>query len=70
MPICFPEDEDLHLLQFADLLGRDQCSTEMDESGVTIIRVGDSGKLSAIMKKKKKLIKNGLNTYQRAPIEV
>lgn len=53
-PLCSPEKEGPPLC-FDDLLGRDQCSTEMEESGVTM-HVGDSGK-----NVKTKLLKNGLN---------
>lgn len=42
----------LALLSFADLLGRDQGSTEKEDSGVTMIHVGDSGE----KKEKKTLI--------------
>lgn len=42
MSVCSPENEDLLLLCFADLLGRDQGSTEMEDSGITMIHVGDT----------------------------
>ena len=57
MPVCSPEDEGLPLLCFADFLGRDQCSTEMEDSGVAMIHVGDSGK--------KNCLKNGLSIPNR-----
>lgn len=53
--LCALQRRKVHPSCFDDSLGRDQCSTEMEESGVTM-HVGDSGK-----NVKTKLLKNGLN---------